>query len=188
MVWCQKKTLWRWKAKRENRTTRSPLFGFDTEILVCIRYWWDSPIKCPPKLLGATELVQFFVVVYIYIYIKYIQLQLESNCCRIWEYHNLWKQSFGLCCREIVCEFAGHSFPSLRKQGVHVWVPVWRSGPFWYYSFWPVQSETKMRTWSLFIMRYTAIPRVIMSFCVSDNAFSSCIFFVGVRVPFRLEF
>lgn len=68
MVWCQKKTLWRWKAKRENRTTRSPLFGFDTEILVCIRYWWDSPIKSPPKLLGATELVQFFVVVYIYIF------------------------------------------------------------------------------------------------------------------------
>lgn len=89
---------------------------------------------------------------------------------------------------KLFVSFAGHSFASLRKQGVHVWVPVWRSGPFWYYSFWPVQSETKMRTWSLFIMRYTAIPRVIMSFCVSDNAFSSCIFFVGVRVPFRLEF
>lgn len=143
-----------------------------------LQNYWVQPNWCSFLLLFID----------IYIYKIYIQLQLESNCCRIWEYHNLWKQSFGLCCREIVCEFAGHSFASLRKQGVHVWVPVWRSGPFWYYSFWPVQSETKMRTWSLFIMRYTAIPRVIMSFCVSDNAFSSCIFFVGVRVPFQLEF
>ena len=72
------------------------------------RFWCASgtdgilPSRVLPKLLGATELVQFLLSIHIYLYI-YIQLQLESNCCRIWEYHNLWKQSFGLCCREIVC-------------------------------------------------------------------------------------
>ena len=141
MVWC-KVPLWRWKATWRPVTMVSPFLGLKPR-LGKFHHWCVSgtdrilPSSVSSKMTGCNRIGAVFIDV------LYIQLHLESNYCMIWEYHHLLKQSFGLCGLEIVCEFAGHSCASFRKQGVHVWVPViWRSRPFGYYSFWAISSET----------------------------------------------
>ena len=99
-----------------DRSPWSPLFGFETEVEKISASGPDRilPSSVSSKMTGCNRIGAVFIDV------LYIQLHLESNYCMIWEYHHLLQQSFGLCGLEIVCEFAGHSCASFRKQGVHV--------------------------------------------------------------------